>query len=71
MEWYPGVPARTGEVVSLTGEIRLKLRAVISCQHAGPVGHEAEGPSSGLGQKPEDRALAVKDNRDDSQMRPT
>ena len=48
-----------------------ELRAVISCQHARPVGHEAEGPSSGLGQRPEDRALAAKDNRVDSQIRPT
>ena len=37
--------ARTGEVAALTGEIRRKLRAVISCQHA------------------------VKDNRDDNQLR--
>ncbi len=45
MEWSPGELARTGEVAALTGEIRRKLRAVISCQHA------------------------VKDNRDDNQLR--
>ena len=52
------------------GLIRRRLRTVISCQHAGPFG-QAEGPSTRPGLRPEDRALAVKDNRGDSQLRPT
>ena len=50
-------------------EIRLKLRAVISCQHAGPR-LDARGPGTGPGQGPGDRALAVKHNRVDSRLLP-
>ena len=70
MQWSPGELARTGEVVPLTGEIRRKIRAVISCQQAGPR-LDARGPSTGPGQKPGNRALAVKDNRVDNQFRLT
>ena len=52
------------------GVNRRKMRAVISCQHAGPR-LDARGTGTGPGQRPWDRTLAVKDNRIDSQLWPT